>query len=332
MRAEGRGGQRQAAGRFNEAEARAPRMSRRVTRASTRPICFNEAEAIAPPMRHVLPSPQETPTPRFTKAQARAPRMLPLLPSPKKTPTPRFNEAEARAPRMPRQSWCWDTAGAPASMRPRRARLGCHHPTSHWTPTQSRCVFDRWRSGTSKACWIPRAIILTMSNSPPFQQSSKIRAGVELLAAHRHSKAPGSSGTPTVKPAPPFRNRERFYQIPLNDSSPAFHFRECLADALDSQLDFIRWPDINQEHVVLAVLYQLAQPRLELGAAPPREPALDNGKLQPLAIAVHGLEHAPPALRVGNVVGDDKQAFVRHRACSARQKMRVAGQLAQQEA
>src|SRR5579885_2352495 len=107
--------------------------------------------------------------------------------------------------------------------------------------------------------------------------------------------------------------------MPLNDSSAAFHFRECLADALHGQLDFVRRPDIDQKHTVLAVLDQLAQPRLKLGAAPPREPALENGKLQPLAVSMHGLEHASPAFRIRNIVGDDKQAFV-HLAYSTRQK------------
>src|SRR5579885_2644894 len=119
--------------------------------------------------------------------------------------------------------------------------------------------------------------------------------------------------------------------MPLNDSSSAFHFRECLADALHGQLDFVRRSDIDQKHIVLAVLYQLAQPRLELGAAPPREAALENGKLQPLAISMHGLEHAPPPFRFGNIVSDDKQEFV-NLAYSTRQKMRVTRQLAQQEA
>src|SRR5208283_3647670 len=62
--------------------------------------------------------------------------------------------------------------------------------------------------------------------------------------------------------------------------------------------------DIDQKHMVLAIFHQLTQSRLELGAAPARQPALENGKLNPLAIAMHGFEHPSPAPLVGNVVGD----------------------------
>jgi len=56
---------------------------------------------------------------------------------------------------------------------------------------------------------------LTMSNSPRFQQSSRIRAGVEFCAAHRRSKAPGSGGTPSLKPALPFSES----RVILSDSA-----------------------------------------------------------------------------------------------------------------
>src|SRR5579875_1785812 len=118
----------------------------------------------------------------------------------------------------------------------------------------------------------------------------------------------------------------------LYNRGPALDFRERLTDALHGELDFIRRPDIDEQDMILAILHQLAQPRFELCAPPPREAALEHGKLEPLAIAVHCLEHAPPPLLVGDVVGDDKQALVRHRACSARQIMRIARQLPQEEA
>src|SRR5579883_1425527 len=100
----------------------------------------------------------------------------------------------------------------------------------------------------------------------------------------------------------------------LYNRGPALDFRERLTDALHGELDFIRRPDIDEQDMILAILHQLAQPRFELCAPPPREAALEHGKLEPLAIAVHCLEHAPPPLLVGDVVGDDKQALVRHRS------------------
>jgi hypothetical protein len=36
------------------------------------------------------------------------------------------------------------------------------------------------------------------------------------------------------------------------------------------EFDLVRRPDVDQEDVVLAVLHQFPQSRLELGAAPPR--------------------------------------------------------------
>ena len=54
----------------------------------------------------------------------------------------------------------------------------------------------------------------------------------------------------------------------LYDCSAAFHFRECFADALDREFDFIGWSDIDQEDMVLAILDQLTQPRFKLGATP----------------------------------------------------------------
>ncbi len=63
---------------------------------------------------------------RFNEAEARAPRMLT---SRSATATSRpnrgFNEAEARAPRMPQLDGVAVDRRVDASMRPRRARLGC---------------------------------------------------------------------------------------------------------------------------------------------------------------------------------------------------------------
>jgi len=60
---------------------------------------------------------------RFNEAEARAPRMR-ARPTPGYPLRQRFNEAEARAPRM-RGSLAYHDETVPASMRPRRVRLGC---------------------------------------------------------------------------------------------------------------------------------------------------------------------------------------------------------------
>jgi len=86
-------------------------------------------------------------------------------------------------------------------------RLGWAPP---YKPLDTHAILARFRPVAIRdersVLDVARAIIFTMSTSPRFQQSSKIRAGVELFAAHRRSKAPGSSETPSVKPALPFRN------------------------------------------------------------------------------------------------------------------------------
>ena len=48
----------------------------------------------------------------------------------------------------------------------------------------------------------------------------------------------------------------------------------------------------------------------QFGMALPVEPALEDGKLNPLAIAFHDPEDPPPAPRVADVVGHDVQMLV----------------------
>lgn len=64
--------------------------------------------------------------------------------------------------------------------------------------------------------------------------------------------------------------------------------------------------------MILPILHKLTQSRFKLGAAALREAALENGKLNPFPIPVHDLEHAPSALRVGNVIRYNEEAFVGH--------------------
>ncbi len=61
---------------------------------------------------------------RFNEAEARAPRMLARC-THVITIWKCFNEAEARAPRMQTSPSSSREPGSAASMRPRRARLGC---------------------------------------------------------------------------------------------------------------------------------------------------------------------------------------------------------------
>src|SRR5579883_1982722 len=70
------------------------------------------------------PSPGRGSPPCFNEAEARAPRMR-RAEIERCRRSPGFNEAEARAPRMQAPGGKLMTAPATASMRPRRARLGC---------------------------------------------------------------------------------------------------------------------------------------------------------------------------------------------------------------
>ena len=111
---------------FNEAEARTPRIRRRA--GACVPLHapgFNEAEARAPRMRGKWTRNSAGIGRSFNEAEARAPRMPGKICARCDGEARGFNEAEARAPRMPRIA---TDAGADhryASMRPRRARLGC---------------------------------------------------------------------------------------------------------------------------------------------------------------------------------------------------------------
>jgi len=161
-----------------------------------------------------------------------------------------------------------------------------------------------------ETCQILRAIVLTMSKSftisTIYRDSSGcgVSCGTSPLESVRQVRNTFNQGRPLLQN----------YAVILYDSGSAFHFRERFTDALHGQLDFVRRSDIDQEDVVLTILYQFTQSRLELGAAAARETALENGKLYPLAIPMHGFEHAPPALLVGDVIGHDEEAFVGHGA------------------
>src|SRR6202040_429987 len=98
----------------------------------------------------------------------------------------------------------------------------------------------------------------------------------------------------------------------LYDGGLPLNFRERLTDALRRQLDLVRRTNIDQEDVIFAVLHQFTQSRLQLGTTPARKTALENGKLNPVAISVHCFENTAPAPLIGDVIGDNEQAFVGH--------------------
>ena len=90
---------------------------------------------------------------------------------------------------------------AAASMRPRRARLGCSHPISPWTPRQSGRVFDRWPGTMGKARQFLHDIISTMSKS------------FTIPTIYRDSSGCGiSRGTSPLESAQ--RARKLFSQVP----------------------------------------------------------------------------------------------------------------------
>lgn len=98
---------------------------------------------------------------------------------------------------------------ARASMRPRRARLGCSHPTSPWIPRQSCRVFDRWPTTMGETCQILHAIVLTMSKSfaiPTIYRDSSgcgVSRGTSPLESVRRIRNTLNQGRP---PYPETRN------------------------------------------------------------------------------------------------------------------------------
>ncbi len=85
--------------RFNEAEARAPRMLARCTHVITIWKCFNEAEARAPRMQ-TSPSSSREPGSAASMRPRRARLGCNVSSAICRLGSGRFNEAEARAPRM----------------------------------------------------------------------------------------------------------------------------------------------------------------------------------------------------------------------------------------
>ena len=97
-------------------------MSRAAVRSQPR---FNEAEARTPRMAGAVDARCASCRQRFNEAEARTPRMATQAHRRLRPHRPCFNEAEARAPRMRCASRWSKSSLRSASMRPRRVRLGC---------------------------------------------------------------------------------------------------------------------------------------------------------------------------------------------------------------
>ena len=81
-------------------------------------------------------------------------------------------------------------------------------------------------------------------------------------------------------------------------------------------------PEIEDHHVVLGMVDDLAERQFELDAPAPAEAALEHRQLHPLAIPIHQPEHTAPAARIADVVGDDVEVLVG--AAGARCRPRIS--------
>src|SRR5690625_4895948 len=111
----------------------------------------------------------------------------------------------------------------------------------------------------------------------------------------------------------------------LHHHGVTFHRRErALPEAGYFGADAVRRSKVHNDDMIVGVVDDLIERRRHFRVAPCRESALENRKLQPLAVAFHELEYGAPSLRVANVVGDDVQVLaVAHD--SPRGEIRVAG-------
>ena len=98
----------------------------------------------------------------------------------------------------------------------------------------------------------------------------------------------------------------------LTDCGPPDRCCIGLAQALHVRIDLVRRPQVHDQDVILGRRDQVIQPRGHLGAAPGRQPALEDRQLHPVAVAFHRLEDVAPAFRCGYVVGDDVEALRGH--------------------
>ncbi len=67
------------------------------------------------------------------------------------------------------------------------------------------------------------------------------------------------------------------------------------------------WPQVNEQHLVLAVVNLVAESRPALGQVGRRELALEDRVLQVVAEIPHGLKDLTEPLVVGDVVADENR-------------------------
>ena len=147
---------------FNEAEARAPRMPAADVADHADAMSFNEAEARAPRMRTCSVTSALSSAIAASMRPRRARLGCELGIASGRQSTSRFNEAEARAPRMLESVMRWRRRMLVASMRPRRARLGCRVAHAARTsrqyrfneaearaPRMQRCAHSRCRTAAA---------------------------------------------------------------------------------------------------------------------------------------------------------------------------------------
>src|SRR5579863_2849301 len=226
-------------------------------------------------------------------------------------PFPSFNEAEARAPRMSLIRGKHAIFIAGASMRPRRARLGCSHTTNRCVLWQFRLAFERGPATGRELLPLAEANIFTMS------KSCMVSTHYNYSSGHGHLSVTApleyNSGKPNERNLQPLRPQPPFIRRPSYHSRLPLHLRKAFANAFDRQMNLVGRPDVDKKDVVFSIFHQFAQPRLHFGAAAAGQPALKDGKLQPFAISVHGLEHAPPTPLIANIIGDNVKPLVIHR-------------------
>jgi hypothetical protein len=153
-----------------------------------------------------------------------------------------------------------------ASMRPRRARLGCPPP---YNPLGIKAISWGFRAiarHAGRTCQILHAVVLTMSKSPMIPTDYRDSSGYGVPGATTPLERTWRLRNTFDQGRPSFR---QLHVIVLYDDGSPFDFREQLADALHCQLDFICWSDIDQENMVLSIFHQFTQSRLQLSTAAP---------------------------------------------------------------
>ena len=90
-----------------------------------------------------------------------------------------------------------------------------------------------------------------------------------------------------------------------DDDGGAFDRGEVAAQAGDVRRHPVGRAHVHEDDVIVGVMDHAVEQGDQFGMALPVEPALEDGELNPLAIAFHDPENPPPAFRVADVVGHD---------------------------